>query len=54
MLRKVVIIAIGGKIGKPFPLDFLQLLERKKVEHHPFAFPTGEIPYQDGYGFQQG
>jgi hypothetical protein len=31
MLRKVVIIAIGGKIGKHFLLDFCNSWFRKKV-----------------------
>ena len=54
MLRKVVIIAIGGKIGKPFLLDFATLLEQKKVEDHPLHSPEAKFRTRDGYGFQQG
>ncbi len=32
MIRKLVIIAVGGKIGKPSPLKFLQLSEREWLE----------------------
>ena len=43
MLRKVVIIAIGGKIGKPFLLDFATLLEQKKAEDHPLHSPEAKF-----------
>ena len=34
MIRKVAIIAVGGKIGKPFLSRALQLLERE-LNNHP-------------------
>ena len=36
MIRKLVIIAIGGKIGNPFPSLFRQLPEREQLDqNHP-------------------
>jgi len=53
MLRKVVIIAIGGKTGKPFQLDFCKSWERKKFEHHLVAFQTAKFRTRMGTAFDR-
>src|SRR5438105_4553599 len=43
MLRKVVIIAIGGKIGKTFLLSTCNFRNRGRQEHHPYAPTTARF-----------
>jgi hypothetical protein len=42
MIRKVVIIAVGGKIGKPF-LPERQPLILERLEDHPPGFSRSRI-----------